>query len=470
MDASSEDTQLATWVERELRGRVTRIVRLPRWRPAWDIDVEVGGRLVPLHARGERESTILMPLRIADEVVRHDLLEAHGLPVPHAYGLCQEPYALVMDRLPGSVDLSFAADDAERGRLIDECLELMAAVYEIPISAAAEAGMAVPSDDASTALGYFRLIEDMYDPLMADAPVDPFAVFFRRWLAENAPTGRLGGSRFILYDAFQFMFADGRITGLLDFEMSHVADPMMDLAALRIRDTIKSIGDLDGLATRYETVTGLSVDHEVVEYHSVLYNVLSVIPTGPSLALPSKGVDWLSYLAWYTNGARWAFECIAEMRGYELEPVVIPEARPTRRAPAYRHLVESLRAAAAPVTADDYERVTAGKLANHLRRVDEVGAAFDAADLDDLARVLGHRPDPGEAEAELLDLVSTAGPECEEAIVRLLDARAQRMHFTLASPTSLMVRHPRLRSLRPGRSSPRGAEESWPAGAIPGTA
>ncbi len=470
MDASSEDTRLVAWVERELRGRVTRILPLPRWRPAWDIDVEVGGRLVPLHARGERESTILMPFRIADEVVRHDLLEAHGLPVPHVYGLCDEPYALVMDRLPGSVDLSFAADDAERARLIDECLELMGAVYDIPVAAASAAGLAVPHDDEGTALGYFRLIEAVYDPLMAEAPVDPFAVFFRRWLTDNAPAGRLGSSRFILYDAFQFMFAEGRITGLLDFEMSHVADPMMDLAALRIRDTIKSIGELDAIAARYESVTGVPVDHDVVEYHSVLYNVLSVIPTGPSLALPSKGVDWLSYLAWYTNGARWAFECIAEMRGFALDPVEIPDPRPTRRAPAYRHLVESLRAAGAPVTADDYERVTAGKLANHLRRVDEVGASFDAADLDDLARALGHRPDPGEADAELVDLVQDAGPEREEEIVRLLDARAQRLHFTLASPTSLMVRHPRLRSVRPGRSAPRGAEESWPAGAIPGTA
>jgi hypothetical protein len=155
------------------------------------------------------------------------------------------------------------------------------------------------------------------------------------------------------------------------------------------------------------------------------------------------------------------------MRGYELEPVEIPEPRHTRRSPAYRHLVESLRTSS---TAADYERVTAGKLANHLRRVDEVGAAFDAADLDDLARVLGYRPDPAEADAELVELVRTAGPEREEELVRLLDARAQRIHYTLASPTSLLVRHPRLRSLRPGHSTARGADESWPAGAIPGTA
>jgi hypothetical protein len=43
------------------------------------------------------------------------------------------------------------------------------------------------------------------------------------------------------------------------------------------------------------------------------------------------------------------------------------------------------------------------------------------------------------------------------------------MHLGMASPTSLMLRHPALRSIRPGRSQARGADESWPTGAIPGT-
>ena len=182
-----------------------------------------------------------------------------------------------------------------------------------------------------------------------------------------------------------------------------------------------------------------------------------------------RGTDWLSYLAWYVNGARWAFEVIAEMRGYELEPVAIPDPRPTRHAPAYRHLVESLRAAGSSGFLDDYERVGLGRVANHLRRVDEIGAALDAADLDDLAALLGHRPDPAEADAELVEFVARAGQQHEEALVRLLDARAQRMHLSMASPQSLMLRHPRLRSLRPDRATARVAEESWPAGAIPGT-
>jgi hypothetical protein len=411
-----------------------------------------------------------MPFRIADEVRIHDLLEAHGVPVPHAYGLCDDPYALVMDRLPGHVDLTHAADDAEREQLLDRYLEILSGIYSIPLHAAEAAGVDMPADDADTALGYFRRLEADYDRLMADAPIDPTAVFLRHWLAEHVPRDRHSASRFILYDAFQFMFADGRITGLLDFELAHIGDPMMDLAALRVRDTIKNIGDLSRLGLRYEQVTGIPLDYDVVDYHCVLYNAISVVSVGPPLWAPSPGVDWLSYLAWYLNGARWAFEVIADMRGYQLEPVTIPAPGPTRHAPAYRHLVEELRTSGSRAADPDYQQVTLGKLANHLRRVDEVGPALMAADLDDLTRVLGYRPDPDEAEGALADLVSNADPAQEEILVRLLDARAQRAQLTLASPRSLIVRHPKLRSLRPGRSQHRAADDGWPAGAIPGTA
>jgi aminoglycoside phosphotransferase (APT) family kinase protein len=444
------------------------VARLRRWRPAWDVDVELGGRVLALHARGEREPRIVMPYRIADEVATHKLLEAYNVPVPHAYGLCDEPYALVMDRLPGHVDLS-SVDDAARERLMDEYLEVLARIYEIPLVAATGAGFELPAGPAATALGgYWHKLEALYDTSMEGLPPDPIAVFLRRWVRDHVPEHRHKVARFITYDSFQFMFEAGRITGLLDFEHAHVGDPMMDLAALRVRDTIKNIGQLSDVTTRYEAITGVPIDHCVVEYHTVVYNAISVLSTGPPLADPVRGTDWLSYLAWYVNGARWALEAIAEVGGYELHPVTVPDARPSPHAPAFRYLAGSLRQIS---TGDDatYELSGLGRVANHLKRVDEIGSALDAADLADLGRVLGYRPEPGEVDGELLDLVEHTAPDREEELVRLLDARAQRMHLAMASSSSLMLRHPRLRSLRPDRPTARDPHDGWPAGAIPGT-
>ena len=49
---SDDEARLAAWVERAVRGRVVDVARRARWRPAWDVDVEVDGRVLPLHARG----------------------------------------------------------------------------------------------------------------------------------------------------------------------------------------------------------------------------------------------------------------------------------------------------------------------------------------------------------------------------------------------------------------------------------
>jgi hypothetical protein len=66
-------------------------------------------------------------------------------------------------------------------------------------------------------------------------------------------------------------------------------------------------------------------------------------------------------------------------------------------------------------------------------------------------------------------VIEHTGPDREEELVRILDARAQRMHLAMASPTSLVLRHPRLPSLRAHRATVRDAGDGWPAGAIPGT-
>jgi Phosphotransferase enzyme family len=465
VDVPKAEEMLAGWIERTVGGKVVRIQRLARWRPAWDIDVERAGAVMALHARGERELNFAIPWRIADEVATHDLLERAGLPVPHAYGLCEEPYALVMDRLAGFVDVSFARSDEERFDLIEEYLELQAKIYGIDLADAAAAGFDCPTDARGIALGAFMRFEQAYDALVS-VP-DPVTEFLRRWLHRNYPPDR-ARARFITYDAFQFMFAGGRITGLLDFELSHVGDPMMDLAALRIRDTIKNFDDLPAIAARYAEVTGEVVDHDVVDYHTVMYNAITVLSASPPLAAPVDTTDLMSHMAWYVNSARWAFEVMADILGIELASVDPPAARPSRHRAAFQHLANGTRR---PVGRDeaDYQRATLHRVARHVLRIDEVGREIEEADVDDLGALLGLRPRPEKADEDLLGFIAEAGPEQDEALVRLLDRRVQRQHLLMAPEGSLMLRHPRLRSLRPGTINATRDEDRWPPGAIPGT-
>ena len=244
----------------------------------------------------------------------------------------------------------------------------------------------------------------------------------------------------------------------------------MDLAALRVRDTIKNIGELSDIAERYEKVTGVAIDHDVVEYHTVLYNAISVLSTGPPLAAPLSGTDWLSYLAWYVNGARWAFETIAEIRGYRARP-----GRPSRAVP------QPPRAGVpAPRRRSARRDVTGGRRRLPAGRAGPGGEPPQAGrrDRTGVGRSRSRRPPPGAR--------APARPRrrrCRAARPRRARDRsarrsssacstraAQRMHLAMASPTSLMLRHPRLRSLRADRPTERDLNDRWPAGAIPGTA
>jgi hypothetical protein len=173
------------------------------------------------------------------------------------------------------------------------------------------------------------------------------------------------------------------------------------------------------------------------------------------------------------NGARWAFECIAGLSGFELEIVDPPVSRPSRHSPAFSLLVERLSNRGPVMGGGDHEKTLTFRVARHLQRVDEIGRDVEKADLDDAAELLGYRPEPEGLDTALVAFISTSTPNDEENLVRLLDRRVQRLHLTLGPEGSMMLRHPRLKSLRPGHDEAHasGAADDlpWTPGLIAGT-
>jgi len=53
------------------------------------------------------------------------LLGQQGVPVPHIYGFCEDPLAIVMQAVPGTRDISAASDDAERLSLAKQYIDAM---------------------------------------------------------------------------------------------------------------------------------------------------------------------------------------------------------------------------------------------------------------------------------------------------------------------------------------------------------
>src|SRR3546814_4452428 len=81
-----------------------------------------------------------------------------------------------------------------------------------------------------------------------------------RWVSRNVPQDR---SRTCLLhgDPGQFLFEEGRVTTLYDFEATHIGDPLHDLAALRLRHPTEPLGaGPHHMVRHYARITGMVID------------------------------------------------------------------------------------------------------------------------------------------------------------------------------------------------------------------
>ena len=99
------------FIEETVGGRIVRHHRHPRWRPAFDVDVERDGEIVPVHFRGERPQVGLYP--IEHECRAFQVLEQEGVLVPHVYAYCKDPAGIVMERAPGRPSLGTAESESD---------------------------------------------------------------------------------------------------------------------------------------------------------------------------------------------------------------------------------------------------------------------------------------------------------------------------------------------------------------------
>jgi aminoglycoside phosphotransferase (APT) family kinase protein len=470
---------LVEWVEATLGGRVIGIEPLARWRAGWFLDLQRGDEVVALYARGARGPDFPSPYGLEHEVAVHELLEAHGIPVPHAYGIVDLGFtqALVMDRVRGVQGLMSVADEATRRRLMLECVEHMAAMHRIPADELARRGFEVPqSPDEIVWSGAIARLERHY---LASGVADPVIEFLRLWLRRHVPQGRTRPA-FVTWDAAQFLHADGKLTALIDFELAHVGDPYMDLSPLRSRDTMEPFGDLAGAFARYAELTGEPIDFDVVRWFEIAQLTATLMLQRPVLLAPDRNSDLVTHIVWYVESARYAFDVMAELLHTTLDHVEVVDAPPSPHRVAHAHLVASLHAVARTPARDrgrgdadpgDHNRPEAVmrrwqarcdyRLARHLQRVDEIGAIVARAELDDAATVLGRRPGADDAlgadafgadgadgasdaqaiEAALVELIRLEDPARDIELLRYLDRRMQRSSMLLGPPDALLVQH-----------------------------
>ena len=332
------------------------------------------------------------------------------------------------------MNLATAADDAEREAVLDQYIEAMRRMHAIDVREFGAIGLPVPADNRGAALNLYATGEANFR--RAKSAPSPMIEFMWRWMQRNVPVGR--EQRALLQaDSAQFLYENGTLTGLIDFEAAYIGDPVAEFAAMRSRDCEEPLGDIGRIARKYEAATGDRIDKNAVEFHTAGWSLMTPFQWEHSVRHPAPGDSWLEYFTWLVGCGRWALEAIAQVVGAPLEVLGRPDEGPSsssywqasyrepavrpRRMARFRRRVRELR------PRDRARAVT--RFAEH---VHAFGRELEAAAVREISEILGARqPDLATAEAALEEFVLTASPDRDAELVRYFHRWTQRQQFLI---------------------------------------
>ncbi|MBY0275665.1 phosphotransferase family protein [Candidatus Binatia bacterium] len=425
-------------------------MRQARWRPAWDLDVERDGAIVPIYFRGDRtEGSGVYGLEHEYGVLH--VLAANGIPVPRVYGFCHDPRGIVMERAPGRANLATARDDDERRAVLDHYIELLVAMQRIDVGEFEALGFHRPTTAAELALADLPRWEQSFRARKRRP--EPLIELVLRWLHAHLPEKRTRAC-FATGDAGQFLFEDGRVTAVIDLELAFLGDPLADLGAMRSRDASEPLGDLSRAYRRYADLTGEPIDMGTLHFHTVRFALNTPLAVAPLCADPPPGFNLAQYLSWYLVYGRLPLEVIAEVEGIPLDPpptsITADVSTAASAVPASRFgVAHDVLVGLLEGGERSYATDTALRVARYVREIDRHGARVAAQDADELASLLGRRSDdPREADAALEARIADAGRDETAAIVRYLHRRTLR-HEVLLRPAMRELADARFQMIRP---------------------
>ena len=438
-DEDEERTRIAAitrWVEENVGGTVRSVERHARWRPSWTVLVDGPQGALELYVRADRGPGLgIRPLR--DEYAALTLLERQGVPVPHVYGWCSEPEAIVMASLADAPFHGGADTDPTLHAMVGQYMTLLASVHKIDLAAAAAAGFVAPADSRALALAWFNIADAAYRANKTGP--DPLVEFVRGWVLRHIPLHRERGV-LLIGDAPQFFHDGGRVTALYDLELAHIGDPMMDLASIRVRDINEPIGGLTSLIDGYAAASGEEIDWATLDFHTVVGFIASPMMVGFTLRGAHPHPAFIEYLSWQLGTTRAALEVLAESLGLSLDPVDVLHATATLHSHALADLVAVAQALPAP---DGMLRqAPVLSLALYAQRVDEIGAELERIELHEAEALLARPCATLEAAEELLEaFVLADGAEREADLIRFFHRRTlRRLQLLSGYPAPIVTR------------------------------
>jgi aminoglycoside phosphotransferase len=211
-------------------------------------------------------------LRREGEVLRS--LASSGLPVPRVLGVMQEPMGLVLEFVEGATTLP--PEDPHFSGVVRK---YMSAIAELHLLAANEVWFEAVPDTCERAVSEEM---DRWQAIAAAAGLSGDVLISlglnslrQEWLPSAEP------ARIVHGDAGpgNFLYAGEELTAMLDWELSHVGDPIEDLGWIWVRALNVPFGSFDDRVREYQRAIGEAVEPRRVGQavaFALLRNVIAI--------------------------------------------------------------------------------------------------------------------------------------------------------------------------------------------------
>ncbi len=427
------------WIEDETGGVVTATNRVPGGasREAWFIDVKRDGATDPLflrYSRAERpDDTAFLPLRVEAEVFM--ALQDTDVTVPRTLAVHPEHEAMLSERISGENWFYRIQDPDEQVRVAQDFIRNLAALHRLDPH-----DLSLPSFGPVKTVREHALDEIANMRRRATQPsgdIDPLLRLSLDWLERNVPDYD-GPVVFVQGDTGpgNFMYENGKVTAVVDWELAHYGDPMDDIAWLSLRTVQDTFTHFPDRLREYEKLSGNTIDAQRVWYYRLFAETRltsNSAGAGGLGAAPREGQpvarDIGNGIIYGMLHRRLTIEALAAAMGFDLPAVELPDEPPPEPWHAYYDAtLENLQIIVPRIEDKLASQWTKGvaRILKYLKEVDRSGRAFADAELDDVAELLGHTPESLVDGRRELSRAASEGTVGDEEYVRYLWRQVQR--------------------------------------------
>jgi aminoglycoside phosphotransferase (APT) family kinase protein len=442
---------LRTWIEQQLGGRIAAVERVPGGasRQSFFIPMAGGARTVAavLRMEGGRGPMSGTVYTLAREARLFAAIGERGVAVPRVFGFNAQYQALLMERIAGSADYAALQHPEERRAIETDLIRKLAHLHSVAIDFSRFIDGPAPATVTAALAQEVNYWRGLYRERSAEP--EPIIDFAFDWLARNQPLsdaapalvhGDIGPGNFI--------FADGKIGALIDWEIAHPGHPLEDVATIIARTLGIPFGDLRALVARYAEFSGSAIQRDELGYCLVFVLTKCCVGIGSALAQPEAATD-VPMLQPYSQVNQHAQnEMVAAREGVAAPAAIDADiAGDNEEHALFQHGIAALESLLLPGLADPFLQYRARGLATllqYLRDVSDYGAdRWRAEQLSALSALLGT---PIATRAAGLREFTAQLPRADAALRRamlrwLLDLSAQRHRLLRTALGDMYNRH-----------------------------